>query len=37
MGQGIVGGEEEEPAYIIEDAPVFHVRRNTPQNEPEFE
>ena len=37
IGHGIVGGEEEEPAYIIDDAPVFHVRRNTPQNEPEFD
>lgn len=37
IGHGIVGGEEEEPAYIIDDAPVFHVRRNTPQSEPEFD
>jgi hypothetical protein len=37
IGHGIVGGEEEEPAYIIDDAPVFHVRRNTPKNEPEFD
>jgi hypothetical protein len=31
-----VGREEKEPAYIIDYAPVFHVRRNTPQNEPDF-
>jgi hypothetical protein len=37
IGHGIVGGEEEEPAYIMDDAPVFHVRRNTPQSEPEFD
>ena len=36
IGHGIVGGEEEEPAFIIDDAPVFHVRRNTPQHEPDF-
>ena len=36
IGHGIVGGEEEEPAYIIDDAAVFHVRRNTPQHEPDF-
>jgi hypothetical protein len=36
IGHGIVGGEEEEPAYIIDNVPVFHVRRNTPQHEPDF-
>jgi hypothetical protein len=36
IGHGIVGGEEEEPAYIIDDVPVFHVRRSTPQHEPGF-
>jgi hypothetical protein len=36
IGQGGLGVEEEEPAYIINDVPVFHVRRNTPQHEPDF-
>ena len=36
IGHGIVGGEEEEPAYIIDDVPVFHLRRNTPHQEPDF-
>jgi hypothetical protein len=37
IGHVIGGGEEEVPAYIIDDASVFHVYRNTLQNEPEFD
>ena len=36
IGHGIVSGNEEEPAYIIDDTPVFHVRYNTPQSVPDY-
>lgn len=36
IGHGIEGGADLEPAYIIDDTPVYHVRRNPMHPEPEF-